>query len=79
MDKIRIVVADDQDIIRRGLAMILDHQEDMSIVGQAADGEAAVDLAGTVKNYVSTIMQKLHANDRTQMVIKAVRQGIVKL
>ncbi len=34
---------------------------------------------GTVKNYVSSIMEKLHANDRTQVVIKAVRQGIVKL
>jgi DNA-binding NarL/FixJ family response regulator len=34
---------------------------------------------GTVKNYVSNIMEKLHANDRTQVVIKAVQQGIVKL
>jgi DNA-binding NarL/FixJ family response regulator len=34
---------------------------------------------GTVKNYVSSIMTKLHANDRTQVVIKAVQQGIVKL
>jgi DNA-binding NarL/FixJ family response regulator len=34
---------------------------------------------GTVKNYVSAIMAKLHANDRTQVVIKAVQQGIVKL
>jgi DNA-binding NarL/FixJ family response regulator len=34
---------------------------------------------GTVKNYVSNIMAKLHANDRTQVVIKAVQQGIVKL
>ena len=34
---------------------------------------------GTVKNYVSSIMEKLHANDRTQVVIKAVRHGIVKL
>jgi len=34
---------------------------------------------GTVKNYVSTIMAKLHANDRTQVVIRALKEGIVKL
>jgi DNA-binding NarL/FixJ family response regulator len=34
---------------------------------------------GTVRNYVSSILSKLHANDRTQAVIKAARRGIVKL
>jgi DNA-binding NarL/FixJ family response regulator len=45
MDKIRVLVADDQEIVRRGLAMLLDQQEDMAAVGQAADGEEAVALA----------------------------------
>ena len=34
---------------------------------------------GTVRNYVSTIMGKLHANDRTQVVIKAAQRKMVKL
>jgi DNA-binding NarL/FixJ family response regulator len=34
---------------------------------------------GTVKNHVSTILAKLHANDRTQAVVNALRQGIVDL
>jgi DNA-binding NarL/FixJ family response regulator len=34
---------------------------------------------GTVRNYVSKIMAKLHANDRTQMVLTALRSGMVKL
>ncbi len=34
---------------------------------------------GTVRNYNSRILSKLHAYDRTQAVIKAARQGIVKL
>lgn len=34
---------------------------------------------GTVKNYVSRVMAKLHANDRTQMVLAALRAGIVRL
>ncbi|MFV2197799.1 response regulator [Nocardiopsis sp. LOL_012] len=42
---IRVVVADDQEIVRTGLAMILDAQAGIEVVGQAADGRAAVDLA----------------------------------
>ncbi len=34
---------------------------------------------GTIRNHSSKILSKLHAYDRTQAVIKAVRQGIVKL
>jgi DNA-binding NarL/FixJ family response regulator len=45
MDKIRVLIADDQEIIRRGLAMILDRQEDITTVGQARDGEEAIRLA----------------------------------
>jgi DNA-binding NarL/FixJ family response regulator len=45
MDKIRILLADDQDIIRHGLKLIIDQQADMEVVGQAGDGEAAVALA----------------------------------
>lgn len=34
---------------------------------------------GTVKNYVSTIIAKLHANDRTQAAILALKQGLARL
>lgn len=42
---IRVLIADDQDIVRAGLAMILDAQPGIEIVGQAADGLHAVTLA----------------------------------
>ena len=41
---IRIVLADDQELMREGLAMILGAQADLEVVGQAADGEEAVRL-----------------------------------
>ena len=41
---IRVVVADDQEIVRTGLRMILDAQPDIDVVGEAADGRAAVAL-----------------------------------
>ncbi|WP_067182102.1 response regulator [Microtetraspora niveoalba] len=42
---IRVLVADDQEIVRTGLAMILDAQPGIEVVGEAADGRRAVDLA----------------------------------
>lgn len=45
MEKIRILIADDQEIVRQGLAIILDHQPDMTVVGQAEHGEQAVTMA----------------------------------
>jgi DNA-binding NarL/FixJ family response regulator len=40
---IRVVVADDQELVRAGFAMILDAQPDIEVVGEAGDGEQAVD------------------------------------
>lgn len=42
---IRVLVADDQSIVRAGLATILDSQPGLEVVGQAADGREAVALA----------------------------------
>ena len=42
---IRVLVADDQEIVRAGLVMILDAHRDIEVVGQAADGQTAVGLA----------------------------------
>ncbi|WP_068923923.1 response regulator [Planobispora rosea] len=42
---IRVIVADDQEITRTGLRMILDAQPGIEVVGEAADGRRAVELA----------------------------------
>lgn len=42
---IRVVVADDQDLVRTGLVMILSAQPDLVVVGEAADGPAALEVA----------------------------------
>ncbi|MGB0102014.1 MAG: response regulator transcription factor, partial [Nocardioides sp.] len=42
---LRVVVADDQEIVRTGLTMILDAQPDIEVVGEAGDGATAVALA----------------------------------
>jgi DNA-binding NarL/FixJ family response regulator len=42
---IRVIVADDQEIVRTGLRMILDAHPDIEVIGEAADGRVAVALA----------------------------------
>lgn len=42
---VRVVVADDQDLVRTGLQMILDAQEGIEVVGTATNGNDAVALA----------------------------------
>jgi DNA-binding NarL/FixJ family response regulator len=39
---IRVLVADDQDMVRAGFAMILDAQDDIEVVGEAEDGKRAI-------------------------------------
>ncbi len=40
-----VLLADDQPLLRMGFRMVLDSQDDMDVVGEAADGREAVDLA----------------------------------
>src|SRR5262245_33182368 len=42
---VRVIVADDQEIVRTGLTMILNAQPDIEVVGEAANGQRALDLA----------------------------------
>ncbi|MER5309205.1 response regulator transcription factor [Streptomyces sp. NPDC002773] len=42
---VRVVVADDQSAVRAGLVLILGSAPDIEVVGEAADGERAVELA----------------------------------
>jgi DNA-binding NarL/FixJ family response regulator len=42
---IRVALADDQELVRAGFAALLDAEDDIEVVGEAADGEEAVRLA----------------------------------
>ncbi len=44
MSAIRVVVIDDQELVRTGFRMILDVEDDIDVVGTAGDGDEAVDL-----------------------------------
>lgn len=46
---VRVVVVDDQPTIRLGLRMILEHEDDVSVVGEAGTGAGAVDVVREVR------------------------------
>jgi DNA-binding NarL/FixJ family response regulator len=55
---IRIVIAEDQSLIRRGIAILLSMQADMEVVGQARDGIEAVELAQLL--HPDVVLMDLH-------------------
>jgi DNA-binding NarL/FixJ family response regulator len=46
---VRVLIADDQDLVRAGFTMIIDSRDDLEVVGEAADGIEAVALARSLK------------------------------
>jgi DNA-binding NarL/FixJ family response regulator len=46
---VRVLVADDQDLVRRGFRLILDAEEDIDVVGEASNGAEAVSLATSTR------------------------------
>lgn len=46
---IRVIIADDQELVRAGFAMVIGSQRDMEVVAQASDGAEAVTMAETLR------------------------------
>ena len=42
---VRVLIADDQALVRAGFRMILDAEDDLDVIGEASDGAEAVELA----------------------------------
>ena len=71
---IRVVVVDDHDIVRRGLADLLSTSNDIELAGEAADGVAAVDVVAAVAPDVVLMdlsMPELDGVGATQRIVEA--------
>jgi two-component system, NarL family, response regulator NreC len=74
MKRIRIIFADDHAIVRNGLRTLFRSSDEFSIVGEAADGESAVELASQRKPDVAILdisMPKLTGIEATRLIKQA--------
>ena len=74
MSELRVIIADDHPIVREGLHAVVSDQPDMIVVGQAATGAEAVDLALSLRPDVVLLdlrMPELNGVD----AIAAIRAG----
>jgi two-component system, NarL family, response regulator NreC len=73
MSKIRILVADDHGIVRKGLRFLLDRQPDMEVVGEASEGREVVRLSEELAPDViimDVAMPQLNGIDAAAQIIK---------
>lgn len=49
MEKIRVMVVDDHEMVRRGICSYLETEDDLEVVGQANSGKDAIEMATTLK------------------------------
>ena len=54
MTSIRLVLVDDQAMMRSGLRLILESEPDIRVVGEAADGRAAIDAVARDYGQISS-------------------------
>src|SRR5271165_5716481 len=74
---VRILVADDHEIVRRGLRALLDAQPNWEVVGEAVSGREAVDLAKQLTPDIAIIdvgMPELNGLEATRQILKALPQ-----
>jgi DNA-binding NarL/FixJ family response regulator len=71
---IRLLVVESQAAVRKGLLMRLAAESDLSVVGEAADGQAAVDLARVLRPDVVLIDVELFRGDATANELRLICQ-----
>jgi DNA-binding NarL/FixJ family response regulator len=71
---IKILLVDDQELVRTGFRMVLDAQPDMTVVGEAGDGLSAVTLLATTQADVAVMdvrMPRLDGIEATRRICEA--------
>src|SRR5512140_2048958 len=76
--RVKVLIVDDHHVVRQGLRTFLDLQDDIEVLGEAGDGQAAVELAAKLKPDVilmDLVMPRLDGIAATSR-IKAAQAGV---
>ena len=76
---IRVVLVDDQELMRVGFRMVLGAQEDMEVVGEAGNGKEAVELAGTLRPDVVLMDVRMPVLDGVEATKLITERGFAKV
>ena len=68
--KIRILIADDHPVIREGLVELLTRQKDMSVIGEAGDGEEVCQLYDRLSPDILLLDLRMPKKDGLQVLIE---------
>ncbi|HUS08626.1 MAG TPA: response regulator transcription factor, partial [Bryobacteraceae bacterium] len=71
--KTRIFLADDHAVVRKGFRLILDQEPDLEVIGEAGDGQQAVDLACALRPDVLIIdigMPNVNGVEATRRILE---------
>jgi len=72
---IRVVLVDDQALVRSGLRMLIDASDDMAVVGEAANGAEALRLLGRVQADVALMDVRMPTMDGVETTRQLVASG----
>ena len=75
-DSIRILIADDHPMLRKGLRLTIEEDPGLTVVGEASDGEAALALLAKLRPDIAVLDIEMPKLDGLGVAREAMRQGL---